>query len=39
MGWYPDPLGAREHRFWDGERWANKTAGEGRRDAPSRHRR
>lgn len=22
-GWYPDPLGRHDHRYWDGERWTD----------------
>jgi hypothetical protein len=25
-GWYPDPLGATEHRYWDGSAWTEQTA-------------
>ena len=21
MGWYPDPAGSEQERYWDGERW------------------
>ena len=24
-GWYPDPSGAPEHRYWDGTRWTQQT--------------
>jgi len=25
-GWYPDPTGAAQQRFWDGEQWTNALA-------------
>lgn len=24
-GWYPDPIGDYEHRYWDGEAWTERT--------------
>lgn len=29
-GWYADPLGSHEHRYWDGERWTGHVATAGR---------
>lgn len=29
-GWYADPLGGHEHRYWDGERWTQHVATAGR---------
>jgi uncharacterized protein YxjI len=36
-GWYPDPFGRHETRWWDGSRWTEHVASHGRRsvDAPS----
>lgn len=28
-GWYRDPSGRHQHRFWDGERWTSRVATEG----------
>lgn len=28
-GWYPDPGGRHEHRFWDGTRWTEQVADQG----------
>ncbi len=28
-GWYPDPLGHFQHRFWDGARWTQRAAWNG----------
>ncbi|MCH1490115.1 MAG: DUF2510 domain-containing protein [Ilumatobacteraceae bacterium] len=25
-GWYPDPSGEHQYRFWDGQRWTTRTA-------------
>jgi uncharacterized protein len=27
--WYPDPSGAHQHRYWDGERWTDGVADDG----------
>jgi len=27
-GWYPDPAGRHEHRYWDGARWTEHVASE-----------
>src|SRR5436190_12075122 len=29
-GWYPDPSGRHEHRYWDGTRWTEHVASHGR---------
>jgi uncharacterized protein YxjI len=29
-GWYPDPSGRHEHRYWDGQRWTEHVATQGR---------
>lgn len=29
-GWYPDPLGRFEHRYWDGTRWTDHASRGGR---------
>ena len=29
-GWYPDPSGRNEHRYWDGQRWTEHVASHGR---------
>lgn len=29
-GWYPDPLGRYEHRYWDGAQWTDHAAAGGR---------
>jgi len=29
-GWYPDPSGRHEHRYWDGSRWTEHVASHGR---------
>jgi hypothetical protein len=29
-GWFPDPLGRHEHRFWDGSAWTSHVADAGR---------
>lgn len=28
-GWYPDPMGAHQHRYWDGARWSDFVADHG----------
>lgn len=28
-GWYPDPSGRHQHRWWDGSRWSNNVATNG----------
>ena len=28
-GWFPDPTGAFEHRWWDGQKWTDKVASNG----------
>ena len=28
-GWYPDPQGHHEHRYWDGSRWTDEVADRG----------
>jgi uncharacterized protein YxjI len=35
-GWYPDPFGRHESRYWDGQRWTEHVASHGRQavDAP-----
>ena len=36
-GWYPDPFGRHESRYWDGQRWTEHVASHGRQsvDAPT----
>lgn len=34
-GWYPDPWGTPEERYFDGEAWARTTRGTGGSDAPA----
>lgn len=36
-GWYPDPYGRHESRYWDGQRWTEHVASHGRQavDAPN----
>ena len=29
-GWYPDPTGRHEHRYWDGSRWTEQVGSQGR---------
>jgi hypothetical protein len=29
-GWYPDPFGRHESRYWDGQRWTEHVASHGR---------
>ncbi len=29
-GWYPDPLARHEYRYWDGARWTDQIADQGR---------
>lgn len=28
-GWYPDPLGGHQHRYWDGSTWSDSVADDG----------
>jgi hypothetical protein len=28
-GWYPDPLGGHQHRYWDGSTWSDSVSDDG----------